>query len=333
MIYECAQNLNGVGTFKEEAWIHHENHRFPLVSFKFGSEDPSAPCFVVVGGIHGLEKIGTHVVTAYLQTLIRLLKWDASVQSLLEDCRLIIYPLANPVGMYQGTRSNGNGVDLMRNAPVEARERPAPIVGGHRLSPSLPWYRGGEDEPLEIETDILCEFIRQNCFQSKLSIVLDVHSGFGLIDRLWFPFAFSRAVFPDAHKILALKKLLDHSYPNHIYTIEPQNKHYMAHGDIWDYIYLEHRRLESEGVLIPLCLEMGSWHWVRKNPKQLFHSLGMFNPVLPHRLRRAQRRHLMLFDFLLKALTSTSHWAELPQGQALHLQRQAKKIWYGRRWG
>jgi hypothetical protein len=311
--------------------IPYKHHRFPITSFTFGCPSPNAPKLIIVGGVHGLEKIGTHVVTSYLQTIIRLLKWDHSIQTLLAECQLIFYPLANPVGMYSHQRSNGNGIDLMRNAPIEARRQVFPLVGGHRLSPHIPWYRGPADRPMELETEVLCDFIRRNAFSSELCLVLDVHSGFGVIDRLWFPFAFSRTVFPDAHKVLALKRLLDHSYPHHIYTIEPQNIHYMAHGDIWDYLYFEHRRQEDNNVFIPLCLEMGSWHWVRKNPRQLFTSMGIFNPILPHRLKRTQRRHLILFDFLLRAINSGDHWAHLAPGERAHLQRKARETWYQRR--
>ena len=42
-------------------------------------------------------------------------------------------PLVNPVGMYKGYRSNGNGVDLMRNSPIESKEKVYPFVGGHRI--------------------------------------------------------------------------------------------------------------------------------------------------------------------------------------------------------
>ncbi|MFW7378624.1 MAG: M14 family zinc carboxypeptidase [Oligoflexus sp.] len=330
-VYACANSLNGVGTFREEAWIPYKNDVFPITSFSFGSSKPEVPKLVIIGGVHGLEKIGTHVVTSYLQTIIRLLKWDDSIQKILEDCQLIFYPLANPVGMYCNTRSNGNGVDLMRNAPIEAKQKIMTLVGGHRISAKLPWYRGPTDYPMELETEILCDFIKRHTFSSDLSIVLDVHSGFGLIDRLWFPFAFSTSLFPDAHRVLALKKLLDHSYPHHIYTIEPQNIHYMAHGDVWDYLYFEHQKQNSEQIFIPLCLEMGSWHWVRKNPRQALSLIGMFNPMLPHRLKRTQRRHLVLFDFLLKAINSGANWARLSPGETMYLQKTAKRLWYAKR--
>ena len=59
---------------------------------------------------------------------------------------------------------------------------------------------------------------------------------------------------------------------------------------------------------MPLTLEMGSWTWVRKNPLQGLTSLGRFNPIKPHRLRRTLRRHLPLLEFLFHAAASYRAW-------------------------
>ena len=41
-------------------------------------------------------------------------------------------------------------------------------------------------------------------------------------------------------------------------------------------------------------MEMGSWTWVKKNPRQFFSLLGIFNPLIQHRQLRVLRRHLPL---------------------------------------
>ncbi|WP_255211173.1 DUF2817 domain-containing protein, partial [Methylogaea oryzae] len=116
-----------------------DGHHFPLLAFRFGPSDPTAPVLALFGGVHGLERIGTRVVTSYLQTVLSLARWDRSTQRLLEETRLLVVPLVNPVGMYWQRRSNGNFVDIMRNAPVEAEGVAGwQIFGGHRLSPRLP---------------------------------------------------------------------------------------------------------------------------------------------------------------------------------------------------
>jgi hypothetical protein len=95
-----------------------------------------------MGGVHGLERIGTEVVLSYLRNLVARLPWDATLQHLLQGLRLLFVPVVNPGGLLRGTRANPRGVDLMRNAPVEAHP-PAPfLLAGHHLSPALPWYRG-----------------------------------------------------------------------------------------------------------------------------------------------------------------------------------------------
>lgn len=327
-LYQCWQSLGATGIAREEVWVEHGSKKFPILSFQFGRNDPQLPTLVLIAGIHGLEKIGTHILTSYLRSFIRLLHWDRSLVHVLNESRIIFLPLMNPVGMYRNTRSNGSGVDLMRNAPIEAEKDGLPLIQGHRNGPHLPWFRGYEGQGMEIESQFLCDFIKRQCFASRTSLILDVHSGFGWVDRLWFPFAYTSRPFPDAPRMFALKKLLDSSFPHHVYTVEPQFHSYMTHGDLWDYLYLEHQKLESSNVFCPLSLEMGSWHWVRKNPRQLFTSLGIFNPVKPHRIKRMHRRHSPLFNFLIKAIVSSAEWTDLSPSRLSFFAKKARRLWY-----
>lgn len=327
-LLRCAEELGQLGFLREEASVSSFDHNFPILSFRFGPDDPSLPTLIFVGGIHGLEKIGTQILTSFLKSFIQLLAWDRTLINLLKECRIVFYPLANPVGMYCNLRSNGNGVDLMRNAPIDAEREGLPLVRGHRLSPKLPWYRGKRDRPMELEARTLCDFIRREGFDSPCTLVLDVHSGFGLIDRLWFPYAYSQQFFPDASRVMALKRLFDKSFPHHVYRIEPQHHSYTTHGDLWDYLYLEHHERHEDRIFIPLSLEMGSWHWVRKNPRQIFSSFGIFNPVLPHRVKRAERRHFLLLNFLIKAIVSTDQWAFLEAKRLAFFKKCSQQLWY-----
>jgi hypothetical protein len=329
-LYSCIDSVGDLGEVREEGWVRHKDLYFPLLSFHFGPPNPELPTLIFIGGVHGLEKIGTHVVTSYLKSFIRLLTWDHSLSNILKECRILFYPLANPVGMFLNKRSNGRGVDLMRNAPIEATEKGPVFIRGHRISPHLPWYRGSHADPFEEEAAILCRFIEANCFNSQVAVTLDVHSGFGLVDRLWFPFAYSRRFFPQAPQVLALKRLLDQSYPHHVYLIEPQHHSYTTHGDLWDYLYLQHQKKfqNPEKVFLPLSLEMGSWHWIKKNPRQIFSIMGIFNPILPHRIKRAERRHFLLFNFLVKAIISGDQWAVNSRQKNLFLEKKAREIWY-----
>ncbi len=290
--------------------VKHKGHEFPIYGIIVGSPDKTKPTLGLFGGVHGLEKIGSQCVIAYLESLFEQLQWDVDLAKRFEEVRLVSIPLVNPVGTFVNTRSNPNGVDLMRNAPVEAPEKTPFLLGGHRISPKLPYYRGPLNSPMEIESQALTQFVEEQMFESEAAMTVDVHSGFGVLDRLWYPFARSRETFPRQKDVESLKNLLDRSYPNHVYNVEPQSLTYTTHGDLWDYLFDKHFAVHGPvgPLFLPWTLEMGSWLWVRKNPLQLFSSFGRFNPIKVHRYRRILRRHIPLFDFLLRAIRNYRTW-------------------------
>ncbi len=278
----------------------------PIHTFRFGAADRTSPVLLVVGGVHGLERIGTEVAIAFLTALVTRLRWDQVLHDALARCRVIVVPLLNPVGMARGQRANGNGVDLMRNAPAHPFGG-TPLLGGQRLSRRLPWYMGPANGPMEAEAAALVELVEREVIPAPFSIALDLHSGYGFVDRLWYPYARTREAPADLAAIRALGALLDETLPNHVYRLEQTAQAYTIRGDLWDYLY-DRRISTGPGSLLPLTLEMGSWAWVRKNPSQALSSLGRFNPLVPHRHRRILRRHLPLLDFLLHATVSYRAW-------------------------
>lgn len=280
---------------------------YPIHGFVIGTQDKNAPTFGIFGGVHGLEKVGTHVALHHLESIASQLKWDEDLQKSFSNCRLVSIPMLNPWGVRHFRRSNPNGVDLMRNSPVEAATKPPFLVGGQRYSNKLPWYRGSGE--LELESKTLIDFVRREMFESKFSISLDLHSGFGTKDRLWYPYAKTTEAFPLVREAKKFQKLFEDSFPNHIYNIEPQALSYTTHGDLWDYLFDEHyEKNKNQKIYIPWCLEMGSWMWVKKNPRQLFSALGAFNPILPHRYKRIMRRHYVLLDFFLRSTAHYKNW-------------------------
>ena len=299
---------------------------FPVYAIGLGSTDPGAPAAGFFGGVHGLERIGAQVVIAFLQSVLHRLPWDSTLQHLLERVRLVFMPIVNPGGMWAATRANPNGVDLMRNAPVQALDRVPLLMGGQRLSAGLPWYRGPFGAPMEIESQALCEVVRTELLPRPFSIALDCHSGFGVRDRLWFPFAHTRKPIAHLNELHALKNIFLQAHSNHQYIIEPQSAQYLAHGDLWDCLYLQSCE-QPERIFLPLTLEMGSWIWIKKNPRQLFSRLGIFNPLIDHRQQRVLRRHLALLDFLSRAACSHHRWVP---GKENYEQRRADALaeWY-----
>ena len=266
------------------ARIECHQHSFPVYGISIGSTSPEAPVLGLFGGVHGLERIGTQVVLSFLQTVAELVNWDVTTRELLERSRLVFMPLINPAGMYLKRRSNPNGVDLMRNAPVQGEDIPSYyLYSGQRISPRLPWFRGVDGNPMETEADAVCRFVRREIFPARVALSVDVHSGYGTMDRFWFPYARTRQPFPNLPEAFGMKRLLDRTYPSHVYHFEPQARQYTTHGDLWDFLYDDYRARRSEGVYIPFTLEMGSWIWIRKNFRQAlsFSLLGAFNPIAP----------------------------------------------------
>ena len=302
-----------------------EDDELPIYALTLGNSAQDIPCVTYVAGIHGLERIGTQVVIAFLEGLLERLKWDRVLAEILQRVRINILPLVNPVGMLNYTRANGRGVDLMRNAPIDSHEKTIWLAGGHRISSRLPWYRGKAGEVMQPEAKALCDFITQDVLPAPFSLVLDCHSGFGFRNQIWFPYARSR-LEPIKHlkEVYYLRKLFMQTYPHQDYLFEPQSQHYLTHGDLWDFLYSQ--SLKSSNVFLPLTLEMGSWRWIRKNPLQLRQLLGLYHPIKPHRLNRVLRSHLILMEFLLHATLSYENW--LNNSDAQELEQQALAMWY-----
>lgn len=301
---------------------------WPVQAFLLGSTDTAAPAFGIFGGVHGLERIGAEVTIAYLRSLVMRLKWDVTLHKMLEMVRLVFVPLVNPGGMWLGTRANPNGVDLMRNAPIESSEHVPYLVGGQRISARLPWYRGLEGAPMERESAALCALVEKELLQRPFSIAVDCHSGFGLTDRLWFPFAHTRRPIGHLPELHAFAGILDESMPHHRYLLEPQSRQYLAHGDLWDHLYLMSAAGHPDNVFLPMTLEMGSWLWIKKNPRQFFSRHGIFNPVIEHRRQRVLRRHVAWLNFIARAVAGSMLWLPAKPLRPQH-ERAARARWYG----
>jgi len=299
----------------------------PVWCLEMGSTDIHTPAIGFFGGVHGMERIGTQVLIAWLQTLLQRLDWDDHFASLLDKIRLVFMPMVNPGGLLLSTRANPKGIDLMRSAPVDAAGRVPFLIGGHRLSERLPWYRGQVADELPAEAQALFRVVRERLHSHPFSIAMDCHSGFGFRDRIWFPYARSSEPAPNLPDAFAMRALFNRTYPNHsFYLMEPQSVSYTTHGDLWDFLYDEYLATHN-GTFLPFTLEMGSWLWVKKNPRQLFSWFGHFNPILPHRLERVLRRHITLFDFLIEATCAHEKW--VPQGRQRQLYRHEALVrWY-----
>ena len=319
--------LNDFVKVKTIAEFDYKNKQFDIKSFNVGSVEKNSPTLFLTGGVHGIERIGARLAWSLLKTTIDRLTWDVSLQDLFKKIRLVVVPLVNPVGFRYFMRSNGNGVDLMRNAPIKAKDNVPFLLGGHRFSNKLPWYQGQANK-IETEIQALIDLFQTELIESKCIISVDFHSGFGLKDRLWFPYSYTNTPFENLSQMYAFTDLFEETHPYHIYKFEPQSASYQMEGDLWDYLYLMYKDKQPVKTYLPLTLEMGSWSWVRKNPTQLFSRHGVFNPVKEHRRKRTYRRHHLLFDFMLKALNSYEVWSELSDDLYEEYWKLASKRWY-----
>ena len=129
-----------------------------------------------LGAVSGVANVMPHLVGR--------LACDATLHQQLEHVRLLFMPIVNPGGMARGTRANPAGVDLMRNAPVDAQRAVPFMVGGHRRSNRLPWYRGPADAPMEAESAALCRVVAEELLVREFSLAIDCHSGFGVREVL-----------------------------------------------------------------------------------------------------------------------------------------------------
>src|SRR4051794_21874605 len=67
-----------------------KKREFPLYGISIGTQRPDAPTLGIVGGVHGLERIGSQVVLSFMVSLVERLAWDESLQRDLENLRIVM---------------------------------------------------------------------------------------------------------------------------------------------------------------------------------------------------------------------------------------------------
>lgn len=301
--------LGSMFHYETLAEVQVKGKTFPIYGIEIGPQDKNLPVLGLFGGVHGLEKIGTHVIANYLNALANEVAWNSSLAKRLETFRVVSIPLVNPGGMYLNYRSNPNGVDLMRNAPVDADVKTRSPGAGHYITKWLPWYRGNPQD-MEIENKALTQFVKDKMFDSPFSMALDIHSGFGWVDRLWYPYGKTLRAYEDEYLARRLARFLKVTNPFHSYKIEKQSDSYLINGDIWDYLYDGFKEVNTDKArkFLPWTLEIGSWSWLLSQPQKIFQAKGLFHTTNSSKYAVVMRKHWGLLNFFKNMTVHHQSW-------------------------
>ncbi len=277
--------------------VEHKGYRSQIDAFFISHKPrPELPTIAFFSCFHGVEWIGSRVLVNFIEHLIREITWDEDIKNITEKVNICGIPIVNPIGKIEHYRSNGNGIDLMRNSPVKAKKA-IPLLGGQRFSRHLPWYMG---KGLEKENEIVIKFLDQYVFPSDFKMSIDIHSAFLRDSRIWIPYASGKELpAKEAEVFLQVKKMLNSIYKYNPYRYEKQESIYKTNGDFWDYNFDRHNELHK-GTYLPLTLEISSWSWSLRNIFRRWSMEALFNPFNIKDSNSEYIKHIMVFDFLIR---------------------------------
>ena len=178
----------------------------PMMRFELFDERQKMdgkPVFGLFAGVHGIEAIGVKILQFFIDHVLEQTSWNTQIIDMLGRVKIVGIPIVNPAGFVAGSRCNANGVDLMRNAPVESSES-VPFLGGHRFSSLLPYFRG--ENGFEAENLQVLRLVETELLPAPFSFALDIHSGFGAEDFLWTPYAKKKGFPPQWEHFEKFKK-------------------------------------------------------------------------------------------------------------------------------
>jgi len=293
------RSFGDVVIMEEIGEVDYKGYRTPINAFFISHKPkPELPTIAFFSCFHGVEWIGGRVLVNFIEHLVREIKWDEDIKNLTEKVNICGIPIVNPVGRIEGYRSNGNGIDLMRNAPVRS-EHAIPLLGGQKLSRHLPWYMG---EGLEKENEIVVKFLHDYVFPSNFKMTIDIHSSFLRNSRIWIPYASGKKLpSKEAAVFRQLRKTLNGIYKYNPYKYEKQEHIYTTHGDFWDYKFDRHNEV-YDGTYLPVTLEISSRDWTIKNFLKHWSMESLFSPFDRKESNAEYIKHIMVFDFLIRFL-------------------------------
>lgn len=285
--------------------------RFPIHCLEIGKAKALAKRPVgIVAGVHGLETVGIRILLDFLEYVLHP-KSEGYVSEIEKGkLALVVIPIVNPGGVAQKTRSNPAGVDLMRNSGLDAEEAPF-FFGGQSFSAKLPYYRGSTLEP---ESRALFRYLNQYFFSidSQVLPVMDLHSGFGTIDHVWWPYARTKNPCVDTPVYEKISEYWKVQRKHTRYKFGPQSETYTTHGDLWDRFYdhfqSKKQKEKRTSLFLPLTLEVGTWSDLKENPGKIFRKRGIFNPAKDNKFSTIVTYRDFLRDFVLLSQSNVKDW-------------------------
>ena len=265
--------------------------RFPVPVLTLGTTAADAPAVGFFGGVHGLERIGAEVVIAYLRSLVMRLPGTSCCTGSSRRCASCSCRWSIRAALWRGTRANPNGVDLMRNAPVDATR--ARALPDRRPAHQRARCRGTAAPPARrwsARAQALCRVVEDRAAGRGRSASRSTATRASACATA----SGSRTRTPRGRSSTcrrctrcarsSTRRLLHHRYVRR--AAEPPVPG--ARRPVGPPLPRA-CRAPARRVFLPLTLEMGSWLWVKKNPRQLFSRHGIFNPLIEHRQQRVLR--------------------------------------------
>ena len=242
----------------------------PLWRFDLGCADESAPTLFLTALLHGVEVIGS---MALLEAVRVLVSGTTAASSLLQRCRLVVMPIANPDafagnmdrlerGHLAGQRKNARRVDLNRNFPPVGTVRPRHPFAGSRLLWS-PHHRGPHalSEPESMALAAVATAVRPQ-------VALGFHS-FG--NMLLYPWGHKRAANPRATHYQHLARAFSEGLRGTPYRCGQSIDFYPTAGDLDDW-------LDDQFGTLALTVEVGALDRRLLHPSRLFNAFCWMNP-------------------------------------------------------
>ncbi|MCB1199145.1 MAG: DUF2817 domain-containing protein [Leptospiraceae bacterium] len=308
-IFSLLKKAGKLGELRQLGFSRKDKHgfKFPIYQLTFGKKSAvKNRSILLVAGVHGLETVAVNILLDYLNQALR----DGPVLSALKSGKLAIVaiPILNPGGLARQSRSNPGGVDLMRNSGVEG-ENALFFFGGQKLSGRLPYYQGKKLEP---ESILLFRALRDlyDAERKTPLIALDVHSGYGNKNYIWWPYAKTRTPSPDDMLFRRITGYMEKTKLHNAYHYGPQSEMYTTHGDLWDLFYdhfLKFRELKKRAPpFLPFTLEIGTWTHFKKNPTRILKKREIFNPPRNLKKQFVTGHREFLHDFSLLGIRNVN---------------------------